>query len=89
MEKITVKLINKHGLHARPAAAFVQEANKFDSDIEIIYQGMKVNGKSIIGIMSLGAFYGEEITIVARGRDEEEAIKALAELVTNEFEEIE
>ena len=88
MEKITLRLSNKDGLHARPAAVFVQEANKFDSEIEIEFQGMKVNGKSIIGIMSLGAFYGEDITIVARGRDEEEAVKALEELIINGFEKL-
>lgn len=49
---------------------------------------MKVNGKSIIGIMSLGAFYGEDITITARGRDEEEAIRTLEKLITNEFQEL-
>lgn len=88
MEKITLTLKNKEGLHARPAAVFVQEANKFDSEVEIEFQGMKVNGKSIIGIMSLGAFYGEDITIVARGRDEEDAIKALEELIINGFEQL-
>ncbi len=88
MEKITLTLSNKDGLHARPAAVFVQEANKFDSEIEIEFQGMKVNGKSIIGIMSLGAFYGENITIVARGRDEEVAVEALEELIINGFEKL-
>ncbi len=88
MEKTTLRLKNKDGLHARPAAVFVQEANKFDSEIEIEFQGMKVNGKSIIGIMSLGAFYGEDITIVARGRDEEEAVKALEDLIISGFEKL-
>lgn len=88
MEKITLRLKNKDGLHARPAAVFVQEANKFDSEIEIEFQGMKVNGKSIIGIMSLGAFYGEDITIVARGRDEEDAVKALEDLIISGFEKL-
>lgn len=88
MEKTTIRLKNKDGLHARPAAVFVQEANKFDSEIEIEFQGMKVNGKSIIGIMSLGAFYGEDITIVARGRDEEEAVKALENLIISGFEKL-
>lgn len=88
MEKTTIRLKNKDGLHARPAAVFVQEANKFDSEIEIEFQGMKVNGKSIIGIMSLGAFYGEDITIVARGRDEEDAVKALEDLIISGFEKL-
>lgn len=88
MEKVTLTLKNKDGLHARPAAVFVQESNKYDSDIEIEFQGLRVNGKSIIGIMSLGAFYGEDITIIARGRDEEEAVKALEELIINGFEKL-
>ncbi|HZK00912.1 MAG TPA: HPr family phosphocarrier protein [Tissierellaceae bacterium] len=88
MEKITLTLNNKDGLHARPAAVFVQEANKYDSEIEIEFQGLKVNGKSIIGIMSLGAFYGEDITIIARGKDEEDAVKALEELIVNDFEKL-
>ncbi len=88
MEKITLNLNNEEGLQARPAAVFVQEANKYDSDIEIIFHGHKANAKSIIGIMSLGAFSGEEITIIARGRDEEEAIKNLKELIVNSLEDL-
>lgn len=65
---------------------FVQEANKYESDIEIELEENNVNGKSIIGIMSLGAFHGEEITIIAKGKDEKEAIKALEELINNGFE---
>lgn len=86
MEKITLTLTNPDGLHARPAALFVQQANKYESEIEIQYQGNKVNGKSIIGIMSLGAFHGEEISIIAKGIDEKKAIKELAELINNEME---
>ena len=85
MEKKTIILKNTDGLHARPAAIFVQEANKFDSEIEIEFQSLKVNGKSIIGIMSLGAFHGEEITLIARGRDEEEAVSHLEKLILNDF----
>lgn len=88
MEKITLKLNNPDGLHARPAAMFVQQANKYESDIEIEFQGNKVNGKSIIGIMSLGAFHGEEIGIVARGIDEKEAIKGLSDLINNEMRDL-
>jgi len=83
MEEKTLTIINEDGLHARPAAIFVQEANKFESDIEVEYKGNKVNGKSIIGIMSLGAFHGEEIRIIAEGRDATRAIKAMEELVVN------
>jgi len=72
---------NDVGLHARPAALFVKEANRFSSNIYIEYKGRKVNGKSVIGVMSLGAFGGEEITISAHGVDEKKALEALTELV--------
>ena len=73
MREVTVTLTNPDGLHARPAALFVKHSNKYESDIELIYNGNKINGKSIIGVMSLGAYEGEEITIVAKGIDEEDA----------------
>ena len=80
---ITKKVIlnNESGLHARPAALFVQTANKFTSDIYVELKGAKVDGKSIMGVMSLGAFHGEEITLIARGEDEKEAISELIKLV--------
>ena len=80
-----VVLNNADGLHARAAALFVREANKFASDINLEAHNDKVNGKSIIGIMSLGAFIGEEISIEAEGVDEEEAVDRLARLVEKEF----
>lgn len=80
-----VVLNNADGLHARAAALFVREANKFASDINLEAHNDKVNGKSIIGIMSLGAFIGEEISIEAEGVDEEEAVERLAKLVEKEF----
>lgn len=80
-----VVLNNADGLHARAAALFVREANKFASDINLEAHNDKVNGKSIIGIMSLGAFIGEEISIEADGVDEEEAVERLARLVEKEF----
>ncbi len=80
-----VVLNNADGLHARAAALFVREANKFASDINLEAHNDKVNGKSIIGIMSLGAFIGEEISIEAEGVDEEEAVERLARLVEKEF----
>lgn len=80
-----VVLNNIDGLHARAAALFVREANKFASEINLEAHGDKVNGKSIIGIMSLGAFTGEEIEIEAEGLDEEEAAQRLAYLVEKEF----
>ncbi|QOY36947.1 HPr family phosphocarrier protein [Anaerobacillus isosaccharinicus] len=74
----------KSGLQARPAALFVQEANKFSSDIYIQKEGRKVNAKSIMGIMSLAVGSGKEINIIADGKDEVEAITALVAFVEKE-----
>jgi phosphocarrier protein HPr len=79
---ITVK--NKQGLHARPAALFVQIANKFESRITISRDEEKVNGKSIMGILMLGAEQGCQITLEADGKDAEQAIAELEKIVTNE-----
>ncbi len=85
MEKLTLKLNNPEGLHARPAAIFVQVASRFSSELQLEAHGVSVNGKSIIGIMSLGAFHGEEITLTATGQDEKLMLKALQQLVESEF----
>ncbi|NLW41109.1 MAG: HPr family phosphocarrier protein [Tissierellia bacterium] len=81
MIRRTVVLNNEIGLHARPAALFVQTANKFSSNVYIELDGKRVNGKSIIGVMSLGAFHGEEITLIVNGADEKEAIEELSKLI--------
>ena len=73
---------NKLGLHARPAALFVQAANKFDSRITVEKDNDKVNGKSIMGILTLGAERGSLIIIEAEGRDAEMAILELERLVS-------
>jgi catabolite repression HPr-like protein len=67
----------KTGLQSRPAALFVQNANKFASQIFVIQGNRKLNAKSIIGIMSLGLKHGAEITISAEGSDEREAVDQL------------
>lgn len=84
MVKKTVTVNLKTGLHARPAALFVQEANKYSSDIFIEKEEKKVNAKSIMGIMSLAINSGSEIVIIADGKDEEQALEKLAELVSRE-----
>lgn len=84
----TVTLNNEDGLHARAAALFVRTANKYGSEITLQAHGDSVNGKSIIGIMSLGAFCGEEVSISAVGVDEDEAIESLVNLVEDNFIEI-
>lgn len=86
MKELNVTLRNEEGLHARPAAMFVRAANQFASDITIVSDGDEVNGKSIIGIMSLGLYSGQEITLQAEGADEDEAIKYLVNFIENELE---
>ena len=82
---VTVK--NKQGLHARPAALFVQVANKFDAKITVIREDEKVNGKSIMGILMLGAEQGTEIVIEAEGRDALTAVDELEKIVLNQEDE--
>jgi len=81
-KKIVIK--NKQGLHARPAALFVQIANKFNSEITISKGKHKVNGKSIMGIMMLEAGLGSKITMIANGDDAEAATKELETLLVSE-----
>jgi phosphotransferase system HPr (HPr) family protein len=82
--KKNVKVKNKQGLHARPAALFVQLANKFDSKITVTKEDQEVNGKSIMGILMLAAEKDSEIIITAEGEDAQEALDALEQLVDND-----
>jgi len=75
---------NKLGLHARPAAIFVQHANKFESEITVTKDDMEVNGKSIMGILSLGAETGAVIHLKAEGPDAEAALLELDEMISQE-----
>ena len=79
---VTVK--NKQGLHARPAALFVQMANKFTSDITVAKGRNKVNGKSIMGIMMLAAGAGSKVTILAAGEDADKAADELEKLLISD-----
>lgn len=83
IEKMVV-IKNKQGLHARPAALFVQIANKFNSNITISKGRHKVNGKSIMGIMMLEAGSGAKVTISVEGDDAETAIKELETLLISD-----
>jgi phosphotransferase system HPr (HPr) family protein len=85
MEQITVAVQHKVGLHARPAALFVQTAKKFQSDIVVRKGEREANAKSILSILTLGANQGSELTIEAVGDDEGEAVKALQALVADNF----
>jgi len=80
-------VINKLGIHARPAALFVKVAGKFDSNIEVEKDGEIINGKSIMGLMMLAAAQGSKLRIAADGRDAEAALKALEELFQQKFNE--
>jgi len=77
----TIVIKNKSGLHARPAALFVQIANKYTSKINVTKDKQKVNGKSIMGILMLAAEKGETVTISANGEDALDAVKELSELL--------
>ena len=84
----TVVIKNKQGLHARPAALFVQIANKFDSDVTVSKGKTRVNGKSIMGIMMLEAGRGSRITIIVKGEDAQQAIIELESLLLSDIEDI-
>lgn len=79
------KITNETGLHARPAADFVQKAGKFDAEIKIDFEGKKVNEKSIMGVMSLGAGKGSEIILKAEGQDSKKAIQELLRFIEVEM----
>ena len=80
-----IRIINKLGLHARAAAAFVKLASSFQSQIELVFCEQCVNGKSIMGIMMLAASQGSEMVLRADGCDESEAMSALVDLINNRF----
>jgi phosphocarrier protein len=87
MTEKKVTITNRAGIHARPAAMLVQTANQFASDIYFEKDSERINGKSIMGIITLGATYESELSIVAEGEDEAEAVEALSRLFENKFQE--
>lgn len=80
-------ILNKLGIHARPAAQFVKMANRFKSEIKVEKDGEEVDGKSIMGLMMLAAGNGSTIEVRAEGEDEEAALDAIGDLVARKFEE--
>jgi phosphocarrier protein HPr len=84
----TVTIRNRLGLHARPAGEFVKTASKFDSSITVAKGELEVNGKSIMGVMTLAAECGSKVTVRAEGDDAESAVDALAEVLDREFGDI-
>ena len=85
MPEREVKIINKLGIHARPAAEIVKTAGKFQSNITIIRDDLEVNAKSIMGVMMLAAEYGSTLKLRADGPDAEQAVSAIATLIENKF----
>lgn len=82
-KKLTIR--NKQGLHARPAAIFVQIANKYESDIVVTKGRQEVNGKSIMGLLTLAAEKGAKLCIKASGHDAKEAIEELEKVILGEM----
>jgi len=85
MPEREVKIVNKLGIHARPAAEIVKTAGKFKSNITIIRDDLEVNAKSIMGVMMLAAEFGAVIFIRATGEDAEPALEALQTVIANKF----
>jgi phosphocarrier protein len=85
MVERTVQILNKNGLHARPAAEIVKIAAKFSSEITLARDELEVNGKSIMGVMMLAAEYGSELLLRADGADEQDAVSAIAKLIESKF----
>ena len=83
MTQKTITIENKTGIHARPASIFVQTATKFKSKIQLQAKGKTIDAKSIL--MSMGLVKGTEVTIIADGPDEAEAVKALKDLIDSKF----
>ena len=81
-----VVVVPEAGLHARPAAKFVKEAKRYNSDIVVVKEGTEANAKSSLRLMTLGAHQGDKLVIRATGEDEEAAVEALAELLSQEEE---
>ncbi len=85
MQSRNFKIVNRLGLHARAAAQFVQTANRFSSDVNLIKGDIEVNGKSIMGILLLAAPQGTEIAVTVDGEDEQQAMDVIAELIEAGF----
>ena len=85
MAERNVQIVNRNGIHARPAAEIVKAAAKFKSEITLVRDDLEVNGKSIMGVMMLAAEFGSTLTLRASGPDEDAALDAIAGLIANKF----
>ena len=83
----TVEIVNKRGLHARASAKFVKLAADFDAEVTVTRDGQRVDARSIMGLMMLGAGPGSVLELTADGEQADEVLDALAELVGNRFDE--
>jgi len=84
----SVRIVNDHGMHARPCHAVATLALTFTSEIEVAFRGRRANGKSILELMTLGACQDDELEVVARGADARAAVDALVALVGRGFGEL-
>ena len=85
MVERTVTIVNRQGLHARPAAEIVKIASRFNAEVTLIRDDLEVNGKSIMGVMMLAAEQGASLLLRADGPDAEKAVDALSTLIANKF----
>ncbi|STZ77478.1 protein PtsH [Bergeriella denitrificans] len=85
MQKQSIEIINKLGLHARASSKFTQTASQFQSEVWVTKNGNRVNGKSIMGLMMLAAAKGSVIELETDGPDEAAAMQALADLINDYF----
>lgn len=81
-------VLNRYGLHARPAALFVKTSNRFKAEVWVEKDGEEVNGKSIMGLMMLAAGHGSKITVSAAGSDAEKFLKEIEDLIASRFNEV-
>ena len=79
------KIINKFGIHARPAALFVKTVSKFQSDVTVEKEGMIASGKSIMGLLTLEGYQGSVLKVIATGPDAEEVLQEIQNLIDKKF----
>ncbi len=85
MERKTFTILNKLGFHARAAAAFVKTAHQFPCEVKVYKDGVSVNGKSIMGLLTLAASPGTQVTVEVEGLSSREALDTLGALISNRF----
>ena len=89
MTRRETRIVNRLGLHARAAAQLVRMANEYNSDISLFKSNQQANAKTIMEVLMLGATEGEDLTVEARGDDEEHAVEAIVQLIDARFNELE